>query len=88
MFNIEKLVLSINNSTEKDIHYFRWVLSKVYSFSNIIEFYNNDCENFKKLHDKLTKEKKNFTGKIMIMQIEYLINQTEELISKLEIKST
>ncbi len=88
MCDIKKLIIAINRATEKDIYYFRYALSIIYDFENIIEFYNIDYKNLKIFHAKLISLKKKLKGKIKIMQIEYLLKQVEELISRLEIKKT
>lgn len=79
-FNIEKIINNIRNSDTKNIYCFKYCIDRVYRFSNIREFYENDIPSFQKLIIELKNiiEEKNEYGYTKKEALVELLKSLEE----------
>lgn len=56
-WNIDRVLVLIDESDSENIEKFRYALDYFYRFSNITEFYQADYPNLKRLHDGLSPDK-------------------------------
>lgn len=84
LIDVNHIVEAIRESSSRDIIGVRSAFDSVYNFSNIKEYFEDDCSTIKKIIDELNKmiDEDNF-GLIKNNNLKYLLIQLESYIEKL-----